>query len=419
MGKNPSGPRPPRTALLAGALLTLALLPTSAYAIGLGQPAIHSRPGESLDLSVPVLCDSSDCDHFEVGLAAPADYRAAGLPVPELPGVDLSYDSSLDAIRVRTSRPVPAGSFHLLFDLRAGNIRVRQDVLAVLSASTPVVPQPLAETTMVAPLPPKGFTFTPRPLAGPRPAEAETSPPPVRPAPAAPVVHAPPTSAAAAPAPAAPAPALPKDRMAQARSTLDTWNDYLRNLDPALVVRSLGIGAGLLLTYILLRLLHRGLNRVGRSISYWIGGLRYRKAERKRQAGQTGQEAAAGSWTQLRAAQRVTPHAEPLSASPVSARPSFAAGGDSADPLVRKLRGEIAKQPQRLDLKLKLAERLYTLNDRPAYTELAMELKPLLKETAWERLRQMGQKLSPYDDRFLSLSEGGSRDVLPLLKFNG
>jgi len=91
---------------------------------------------------------------------------------------------------------------------------------------------------------------------------------------------------------------------------------------------------------------------------------------------------------------------------------------DVKDDVARRLRAQIEAEPERLDLKLKLAERLFAVRDGEAYTELALSLKPLLKDTAWERLRKMGQQLRPYDDRFLNLGDRGVADTVPLIKSN-
>jgi hypothetical protein len=412
MGKGFGGLGPLRSILTAALLL-----PVSAYAIGLGPAELRSRPGEPLDLSVPVLCDSTDCDHFEVGLAGPADYRAAGLIAPQLPGVSLSYDRAADAIEVKTTRPVPEPEIHLLFDLRAGAISLRQDVDVVLATPMPIARPIGPETTQAAPPPPQGFIITPQKRTA-APAEtAPIAPPVVGPAPE--LAPAPVATAPQAPSALASTPGLrPQERdiLSQADdAVLAVWA-YFRGLDSKLVARGVGIGIGVLAALVVLAVLYKIGSGISRFFSYRIGGLLYRWSGRKRQAPAAAPAAPVAVQNPAAPQVRVEPRLAP--APPRAQSPGISSRIDTPDPLVRRLHQEIKAQPGRLDLKLKLAERLYALKDRYAFADLAMELKPTLKQAAWDRLREMGKQLLPYDDRFLHLGDEGGKHPEPLLKSN-
>lgn len=365
------------TARWRGLLALLgASLAAPVLALGLGEPALRSAPGEPLDLTIPVQCGAEECEHFEAALGGSADYRAARLPEPH-GQLSFSYDRALDAIRVRSAAPLPAQTLHLLLDLHDGAASLRKDVVVALPGPPQAAEQP--QPAAIA-----------EPAAAPA---AGSAPAPVAAAagsPAAPPAHAP-----AAP----PAPRQPQQEPGAQLLGL------FRSLDPALVASGLGIGAGLLLAYLLLRFLRAVFhNTVGR----WIGAIRYRWAARKRE--RRHQEAAA-----------LMPAVMPLASGPRPGQPGLASKTTAAlrevkDELARRLRLQIEAEPARLDLKLKLAERLFALQDGEAYTDLAMSLKPQLKEQAWERLRKMGQQLRPYDDRFLNLGDRGVADTVPLIK---
>jgi hypothetical protein len=348
-----------------------------AMALDLGEPVLRSAPGAPLDLSIPVLCGAEECEHFDAALGGSGDYRAAHVPEPR-GQLSFSYDRALDAIRVRSSAPLPAQSLHLLLDLHAGAASLRKDVVVMV----PAAPPPAEEAA------PAVATVTAALVAAPAPVPAPAAQGTPGPAPA----PAPPPAAHREPAP---------DPGAQLLG-------LLKSLDPAQIGMGLGIGAGLLLAWLLLRFLRAVFrNTVGR----WIGGMRYRLAARQRERRR--EDAAA----QMPAGAPPAPGPRPAPAQPGSAAKAPALP-QVQDELARRLRAQIAAEPQRLDLKLKLAERLFAVRDGEAYTDLVMALRPELKETAWERLRRMGQELRPYDDRFLNLSDRSTVDTVPLIKSN-
>lgn len=356
-----------------------------AQGLGLGEPLLHSAPGEPLDLTIPVLCEAGECEHFDAALGGSADYRAAGVPEPRLHGqLGIGYDRALDAIRVRSTEPLPPQNLHLLFDLRTGSISLRKDVVVAVQAAPQEVPAaaPAAAATPVSAAEPAPSTA---------PAVAQTVPAPAASTPAA--------KPAATPAPA---------RAEQTRDPGAQAAGLLKSLEPSQIAMGVGIGVGLLLAYLAFRFL-RAVYR--ETIGRWIGGIRYRLSARKRE--RKHQIAAAQLAPGAPLPER--PRAGPAQAGGAAKTPALR---DVKDEVARRLRAQIEAEPERLDLKLKLAERLFALQDGEAYTELVLALKPLLKETAWERLRKMGQQLRPYDDRFLNLGDRGVADTVPLIKSN-
>lgn len=67
---------------------------------------------------------------------------------------------------------------------------------------------------------------------------------------------------------------------------------------------------------------------------------------------------------------------------------------------ISRLRELLEQQPARADLRLRLAQRLYEARRTSGFAEVALPLQYVLNPEPWEKVRQMGHELLPYDYRF-------------------
>jgi hypothetical protein len=392
----------------------LALLSGPCAALGLGNPVVRSRTGEPLYVSIPLRCQPEECEHVEVALLGVDDYRAAGIDYPELgDSISLSFDAAADALTVRTAMPVIKPAVHLLIQIRSGTLSMQQDIAVQLLAPGSAA----LEDMPAAPAAPKlSIVAT---AASAAPAEGGPAAAVSPPAPPAPQSGAKPVQAAAA----APRPAAQDEWT----SMVLTVKQSLARLDPQTVATGVGIGIGLLLAWLMLRALRKALRGVWGTISHAIGDWRYRRAARKRDA------------MTLRAAPiegaPLVRHAPPP---PSAARPRAAVTGqvqapaqpakgpparrridEREDQVVRTLLRQSAAEPERIDLRLKLLERLFEVQDRERFAEEARAVQPVLSQKGWERVRLMGKQLSPYDELFLNLDKESDVVVpVPVMKAN-
>jgi len=406
--------------LIAG---VLAALSGRSLALGLGDPVVHSRIGEPLQVSIPLHCQQDECEQVEVALLGPNEYRAAGIDYPALgSSVTLVYDAAADALTVRTTTPVSKPVVHLLIQMRAGSLSMQTDVAARLltAGGGPT------ETTQVAPAPPSGGMLAPQ--AASVPAEA------VPPADGAGQMAAAPANSATerSPAPNMRAPVKPERGTAPLvkSDSQDDWSvikQYLTQLDPGTVATGAGIGIGLLLAWVVLRAIRKLLQGLWRTISGAVGQWRYRRAASKRDATALRAEPSIGAPQ----ARRIAPQVSATRPKVALSGPAQAAAGRTrdkpasqriavdSDTVVQTLRRQSAAEPERIDLRLKLLERLFEIQDREAFADEAHAVQPALSQKGWERVRLMGKQLSPYDELFLDLNkEADLVAPVPLIRAN-
>lgn len=203
----------PRLGLPARALLGLLLcaLALPAFALGLGQIRVKSRPGEPLLAEIPIITsDPTELQGLQAQLASPDTFRRIGLEPPEGIVSGLRFEPALDqdgqpVIRVSSAGPVQQAELTFLVEVDWGEGRLVREYSALVdpprslaAAAAPQVEAPQAGDVQAIrrPVP----TQAPE-AAEPPPAEQATAAPEARP-PAAP---APPAPVPATPAPAAPA----------------------------------------------------------------------------------------------------------------------------------------------------------------------------------------------------------------------
>jgi hypothetical protein len=88
------------------------------------------------------------------------------------------------------------------------------------------------------------------------------------------------------------------------------------------------------------------------------------------------------------------PPREPASASLLTPEP------ETEHAEVTRLRELLEQQPTRADLRLRLVQRLYEARRASGFAEVALPLRHVLQAEPWEKVRQMGHELLPYDYRF-------------------
>ena len=196
--------------LLAAALLLCASLP--AFALGLGQIVVKSRPGQPLLAEIPIVSsDPNELQGLQAQLASPDTFARVGLAPPEglVAELDFSFDqdaSGRPVIRVTTEQPVQVPALTFLLEVDWGSGRLVREYSALVDAPQSVAapaPEPLQ---MPAPAPTDTIERPLEPVAAPTPVAETPAPTPV-PAPEAGPSNAIPPSAPVAPPAPAPAPA--------------------------------------------------------------------------------------------------------------------------------------------------------------------------------------------------------------------
>lgn len=197
---------------VAAVLSGVALLPASAWALGLGRLNVQSALGESLRAEIEVTSlTAEEAASLQVRVASPETYRAAGVDYNAvLSATNISLQRRADGrpfLRISSDRSVQEPFVDVILDLAWSSGRLVREYTLLFDppaarAAAPVTP-PAMTAPAVTPAPavaaPKPAASAPAPVAA-APAPAVTTPP-ARPVAPAPVAVAP------KPAPSAPAPA--------------------------------------------------------------------------------------------------------------------------------------------------------------------------------------------------------------------
>ncbi|MDN8660996.1 FimV/HubP family polar landmark protein [Stenotrophomonas indicatrix] len=206
MNKRAKGARRPLTCLSAA---LLALVSSSAMALGLGDIRVLSRPGQPLLAEIPVIsADPSELENLRVALASPVTFERVGLQRPAGLVSELQFELTRNAqgravVRVTSQTPVETPSLSFLVEADWGQGRLVREYSALVDA--PASALAVAEPEIVAPAGVLSDT-----IVRDAPAAAATAPEPA-PVTAAAAPAAPrPRAASPAQAPA-PAPALAAD----------------------------------------------------------------------------------------------------------------------------------------------------------------------------------------------------------------
>jgi pilus assembly protein FimV len=188
--------------LLAAALLLCASLP--AFALGLGQIVVKSKPGQPLVADIPIISsDPEELQGLQAQLASPETFARVGLAPPEGLVADLDFSFDQDAagrplIRVTTQQPVQQPELVFLLEVDWGTGRLVREYSALVDAPQSVAapaPEPLQ---MPTPVPADTVERTPLPETQAAPV-AQTPAPAPTPAPEANPTNAVPPSAPPAP----------------------------------------------------------------------------------------------------------------------------------------------------------------------------------------------------------------------------
>lgn len=83
-----------------------------------------------------------------------------------------------------------------------------------------------------------------------------------------------------------------------------------------------------------------------------------------------------------------------------SSAPLLTPQPETEDAEVARLRELLEQLPTRADLRLRLVQRLYEARRASGFAEVALPLQHVLQAEPWEKVRQMGHELLPYDYRF-------------------
>ena len=195
--------------LFAAALLLCASLP--AFALGLGQIVVKSRPGQPLVAEIPIISsDPEELQGLQAQLASPDTFARVGLAPPSGLVADLDFAFDQDAagrplIRVTTQQPVQVPALTFLLEVDWGSGRLVREYSALVDAPQSVAapaPEPLQ---MPMPAPADTVERAPLPETQAAPVAQMPAPTPV-PAPEAVPSNAVPPSAPVAPPAPAPAP---------------------------------------------------------------------------------------------------------------------------------------------------------------------------------------------------------------------
>lgn len=193
---------------LAMALLSCATLP--AFALGLGQIVVKSKPGQPLVADIPIISsDPEELQGLQAQLASPDTFARVGLAPPAGLVADLDFSFGQDAagrplIHVTTQQPVQQPELVFLLEVDWGSGRLVREYSALVDAPQSLAapaPEPLQ---MPAPAPADTVERTPLPETQPAPVAQAPAP---TPAPEATPANAVPPSAPVAPPVPAPAPA--------------------------------------------------------------------------------------------------------------------------------------------------------------------------------------------------------------------
>ena len=222
--------------LLASALLLCATLP--AFALGLGQIAVKSKPGQPLVAEIPIISsDPEELQGLQAQLASPDTFARVGLAPPEGLVADLDFSFDQDAaghplIRVTTQQPVQVPALTFLLEVDWGSGRLVREYSALVDAPQSVAapaPEPLQ-----MPIPAPADIVERAPEPSPTEPVAQNPTPTPAPAPEANPTNAIPPSAPVArpaPAPAPVAASVPNADGSVSVQRGDTLGRIARDLD--------------------------------------------------------------------------------------------------------------------------------------------------------------------------------------------
>lgn len=190
-----------RAALRVVLGVLLGILAVPAFALGLGQIQVKSRPGEPLLAEIPIVSsDPTELQGLQARLASPDTFRRIGLEPPQGIVSDLQFTPAVDergrpVIRVTSTAPVQQAGLTFLVEVDWGQGRLVREYSALVDAPRTVAapPAPSVAAPDAAPV----IQRPAPPTAAPEPAAAATAPAP-SPAPT------PQSEVAASPPPAAP-----------------------------------------------------------------------------------------------------------------------------------------------------------------------------------------------------------------------
>ena len=139
-------------ARLRGALgLLLGVLALPAFALGLGQIRVKSKPGQPLLAEIPIVTsDPTELQGLQARLASPETFRRIGLEPPEGVVSGLRFEPALDqdgkpVIRVTSAQPVQQAELRFLVEVDWGEGRLVREYSALIdpprSLAAAAVPQ--------------------------------------------------------------------------------------------------------------------------------------------------------------------------------------------------------------------------------------------------------------------------------------
>lgn len=152
MNKRAKGARRPLTCLSAA---LLALVSSSAMALGLGDIRVLSKPGQPLLAEIPVIsADPSELENLRVALASPVTFERVGLQRPAGLVSELQFELTRNAqgravVRVTSQTPVETPSLSFLVEADWGQGRLVREYSALVDA--PASALAVAEPEIVAP----------------------------------------------------------------------------------------------------------------------------------------------------------------------------------------------------------------------------------------------------------------------------
>ncbi|WP_340571792.1 FimV/HubP family polar landmark protein [Stenotrophomonas sp. G106K1] len=152
MNKRAKGARRPLTCLSAA---LLALVSSSAMALGLGDIRVLSKPGQPLLAEIPVIsADPSELENLRVALASPVTFERVGLQRPAGLVSELQFELTRNAqgravVRVTSQTPVETPSLSFLIEADWGQGRLVREYSALVDA--PASALAVAEPEIVAP----------------------------------------------------------------------------------------------------------------------------------------------------------------------------------------------------------------------------------------------------------------------------
>lgn len=218
-------PRRTRPSPAPWAALLLWLLSVPAFALGLGQIQVKSKPGQPLLAEIPIVSsEPSELEGLQARLAPPETFARVGLQPPQGIVSDLEFTPAVDergrpVIRVTSRQPVQQAELSFLLEVDWGQGRLVREYSALVdtprSVSAPLPPPlqaPVATPPAVierpaAPVAQVPPAAVPAPVPAPTPAPAPDLAPPPAPVAAAPAPLPPPAAEPVAPAMPAPPPA--------------------------------------------------------------------------------------------------------------------------------------------------------------------------------------------------------------------